>query len=379
MTNIEQDSNEHDVGAESILERYNRALEQAETDEEVSRLEAERIWHTQDLFEILRLPKGAGGELIDDMVELYEQQMDVSIPEQAMALEKVKNAAQILSDAVLWDSYERGELVLTEEGELLSQAEAQARAQAEAQARAEAETRLAQEEAERRAREAAARAQARAQAMASATSIEEQREIEQDEIIDAGDDLYARLGITPDSDGDIVNAAMRELIKVHHPDRGGDPDIFQRIMEAYNILKDPERRAQYDREGLPAPSNEAVIMPDRGGEAAAHDAGPVMEVEPTFPSSEELIEEIDQQTPPVQSRANRAGQAIKKSGRALGENVVKAAAGGTAAGYWGLGKLWAKGMDWFRKNLADVDVIGMITGKNIQQEKEEEDKLAGKK
>lgn len=33
----------------------------------------------------------------------------------------------------------------------------------------------------------------------------------------------------------------------HHPDRGGDQNVFQEIQAAYEVLGDPQRRAQYDQ------------------------------------------------------------------------------------------------------------------------------------
>ena len=69
----------------------------------------------------------------------------------------------------------------------------------------------------------------------------------------AGPDYYAILGVPRDaSDGDLKKA-FRQLALKHHPDRNpGDQaaeDRFKRINEAYAVLSDPDKRAQYDRFG----------------------------------------------------------------------------------------------------------------------------------
>ena len=60
---------------------------------------------------------------------------------------------------------------------------------------------------------------------------------------------YVVLGIAEDADSDTIRSAFRALARRYHPDAGpGSSTIkFQRAMEAYETLGDPERRRVYDR------------------------------------------------------------------------------------------------------------------------------------
>src|SRR4249919_2112687 len=66
-------------------------------------------------------------------------------------------------------------------------------------------------------------------------------------------DYYEVLGVTRTSTEVELKAAFRKLAMQHHPDRNpGDNDCehrFKEINEAYDILKDPNKRAAYDRYG----------------------------------------------------------------------------------------------------------------------------------
>ena len=64
-------------------------------------------------------------------------------------------------------------------------------------------------------------------------------------------DYYSILGVTKQSSQDDIKKAYRKLAMEHHPDRGGDSIKFAEINEAYETLKDPVKRSQYD---TPAPS-----------------------------------------------------------------------------------------------------------------------------
>ncbi|AQU87638.1 molecular chaperone DnaJ [Komagataeibacter nataicola] len=66
-------------------------------------------------------------------------------------------------------------------------------------------------------------------------------------------DYYAALEVSRDANGDEIKRAYRKLAMKYHPDRNpGDADAenkFKEISEAYDVLKDDQKRAAYDRFG----------------------------------------------------------------------------------------------------------------------------------
>jgi curved DNA-binding protein CbpA len=61
--------------------------------------------------------------------------------------------------------------------------------------------------------------------------------------------LYTLLQVLPDADPAVIEAAYKALMKKHHPDRLGGVDAERRAAEishAFNVLRDPDRRADYD-------------------------------------------------------------------------------------------------------------------------------------
>lgn len=72
-------------------------------------------------------------------------------------------------------------------------------------------------------------------------------------------DYYALLGIQRGADDAAIKAAYRRVAKECHPDRqGGCKNAeaqFKAVSEAYDVLKDPQKRAAYDRFGKAAFQN----------------------------------------------------------------------------------------------------------------------------
>ncbi|MEL7061024.1 MAG: DnaJ C-terminal domain-containing protein [Acidobacteriota bacterium] len=65
-------------------------------------------------------------------------------------------------------------------------------------------------------------------------------------------DYYGALGVAKDASSEEIQKAYRKLARKYHPDVNrseGAEDKFKEITEAYEALKDPEKRATYDQYG----------------------------------------------------------------------------------------------------------------------------------
>jgi curved DNA-binding protein CbpA len=89
-------------------------------------------------------------------------------------------------------------------------------------------------------------------------------------------DPYAILGVTPDATDDDLDHAFRSVVRQLHPDTRtqSEPDAaadqrLQELLTAYASLRDPIRRAAYDRvrarpainSGVPTPSSRVPAAP----------------------------------------------------------------------------------------------------------------------
>jgi curved DNA-binding protein len=85
-------------------------------------------------------------------------------------------------------------------------------------------------------------------------------------------DYYASLGLERGASDNDIKKAYRKLAHKYHPDVSKEPGAeskFKEIAEAYQTLKDPEKRAAYDRLGTHTPGEEFRPPPDWGPQSGA--------------------------------------------------------------------------------------------------------------
>lgn len=82
---------------------------------------------------------------------------------------------------------------------------------------------------------------------------------------------YEILGVPKDASPDELKKAYRKAAIKNHPDKGGDPEKFKELAQAYEVLSDPEKRDIYDQYG------EDAIKEGMGGGGEGHNPFDIFE------------------------------------------------------------------------------------------------------
>ncbi len=84
-------------------------------------------------------------------------------------------------------------------------------------------------------------------------------------------DPYKILDVYPDATLAEIKSAYRNLVKLHHPDAGGDEEKILALNAAWEVLRDPDQRKVYDdsKQQIHASTNEAKERGERNARATA--------------------------------------------------------------------------------------------------------------
>jgi curved DNA-binding protein CbpA len=128
-------------------------------------------------------------------------------------------------------------------------------------------------------------------------------------------DPYRVLGVSADASQQDIARAYRRAVQHAHPDaRPHDPQAaarFQALTDAYDLLRDPDHRADYDR-GRPA--REPSRQPPRPGHAGARPRPPGPPFLPGVPPSQLIWAGPVQIEPPTAPATNRCGRGTAAAG-----------------------------------------------------------------
>lgn len=89
-------------------------------------------------------------------------------------------------------------------------------------------------------------------------------------------DYYKILGVARDASQDDIKRAYRKLARKYHPDVSKEPDAekhFKEVNEANEVLKDPEKRAEYDALGTGWHAGDEFRPPPGAGAGAGAGGG----------------------------------------------------------------------------------------------------------
>ncbi len=105
-------------------------------------------------------------------------------------------------------------------------------------------------------------------------------------------DYYAALGVAKDADAADIKKAYRKLARELHPDKNPDnagaETRFKEVSEAYDVLSDPKRRAEYDEARRLFGSGAGPFRPGAAGTGAEQPAGLVV-LRPSLGVGEDVV------------------------------------------------------------------------------------------
>lgn len=151
-----------------------------------------------------------------------------------------------------------------------------------------------------------------------------------------GDSLkyYELLGVEKTASAAEIKKAYRVLAMKHHPDKGGDSEMFKDIQKAFEVLSDPDKRSVYDKHGEDGLNSDSPSSPQdlisqllggkRGGNGKGRGQRPRTQdhVRPMWASLEEIYCGVTRKMPIVRKVINASDGDVQSCEACEGSGVI---------------------------------------------------------
>ncbi len=128
--------------------------------------------------------------------------------------------------------------------------------------------------------------------------------------------LFALLGIGPSVSGDDLRRAFRDKARRAHPDRGGQREEFETLRDAYNTLRDPVLRKEYE-------SALASYLLERGAVLCLR-CGEANRVPPSASlRCHTCRADLPTRSATLRDRVSEAGETFRRRGMALSDHAAQ--------------------------------------------------------
>jgi curved DNA-binding protein CbpA len=132
-------------------------------------------------------------------------------------------------------------------------------------------------------------------------------------------DFYEVLQVHPRAEAEVIRAAYRTLARKYHPDHGGDAGRMIALNDAWDVLGDPARRAEYDASRL-ATGSERTQAPTTSKETGAtRDTGAARDASATRETGATRETEANRAGPPPGNPSGTVLDFGRYAGWSLGE------------------------------------------------------------
>lgn len=138
-------------------------------------------------------------------------------------------------------------------------------------------------------------------------------------------DYYALLGVDRSSSVEEITRAYRRLAREYHPDlHPQDADAgsrFAKINEAYQVLSDPEKRAQYDQQLAGPAASPYPWQPAPPPEEYTQNEQPVVHQQTVFVQGTDIQEAVADLAATFEEFANQAADEMRAALRGFGAEL----------------------------------------------------------